>query len=253
MTSYGYIDALKQTLSSIDINLRLNDDLLLTYVNQARTDTQRLTMRLYPERYGDLFITTITPNTAIELNIGYNRISNSTVFSIPLPTDFIDIYECIFYWNLERQRYVQGRKVIKQELFTVLSHNWLNAQIESPIYCVENKTLYITGFDRQKTSVADTGTLLYLLETPYINLNIYYLKALDDLEKYVAGAPDIDTTIPETFQNIVVDIATIYALETMETPRESLEIMLKSKLKDIGINYDTTQLKKSILLPTKEL
>ena len=247
-TSYKYIDSLKELLSSLDVNLTLNDDLLLNYINQARSDTQRLTMRLYPERYGDIYFTNITPLTPIESNIGYNRNFNATVYQITLPTDFIDIYECIFKWNLDKAFKVQGRKIIKQELYSILSHKWLGGQMESPVYCEEvisgTKYLYVSGFDRQAPK-----TLLNDLTTPYIGVEIYYLKALDDLEKYVAGAADIDWIIPETFQNMVTDIAAIYALNTNPI-KESLETMIQSKMKDIGITYETGKLKAEELLPT---
>jgi hypothetical protein len=252
MTSYNYIDSLKELLSSIDVNQTLNDELLLTYINQARADVERLTMRLYPERYGDIWNTYITPLTTTKSNIGNNRKSNSTVFIIPLTTDFIDIYECIFYWNIGSISYqAQGRKVIKQEFYSILSNSFLNGQVQSPIYCEEVlngvKNLYVTGFDIQN------GTLLDRMPegNETINVEIYYLKAINDMDLYVTGAADVEYYIPDMFLNMVTDIAAIYALNTNPI-KESLEVMIQSKMKDIGIDYETSKLKAQELLPTQQ-
>jgi hypothetical protein len=205
-------------------------------------------MRIYPERYGDIYKTYINTNTPFATE--FNRISNSTVFNVALPVDFIDIYECIFSWTLGKNYVKQGRKVIKQELYSIQSNSLMRGYVESPVYCEEvlvgSKNLYVTGFDIQN------GTLLDKLTTPYIEVDVYYLKALDNLQKYVTGVTDVDTTIPETFQNIVTDIACLYALETTNQVKESIEVMIQSKMKDLGINYDIEKLKAEQLLPTKQ-
>lgn len=260
MTGKDYIDEVKLRLFRSAVVLNLGDSQILSYVNRARKDVQKLTMTLMPERYSRIIRIGID-STKIKYeysqdNTYANR--NVTVFELELPEEFIDMTTVILDWQetaTQIKYRSESRRVDKRELFSVGKHSWNVPTHMRPIYTVERDLyrqglepsnewkLYISGLD-----IAGGQTLLDI--SNYVFAEVWYVAALRDLED-----EDIERVIPASVEELVVYYTMLYCLRHIQElyAYSTIKAEVKAIEDNLSVSYEQKKAKETILLPSKEV
>lgn len=250
-----YITEVKLSLLRLNVLRDLSDPEILTYVNTARHEVQRLSHRLYPEWYGRRL--RYSAPDSFDVNSESQSIYgglNVQVDVYTLPEDFIDAYHvevrytAIFNADNESVE-AEARYMTKQEMYNVQSHAWNTPSMNRPAY-----TIVTNSTTRRKelhlalpNSVWTTGT---------VRVTVWYTAVLEYLDDNVAlvGGDDREDTIPIWLDEMVVSYATGYALLQMkEMDLYKANMAELQSLKNLYIsNYDIEKTKETVLLPSKE-
>lgn len=256
MIAQDYIDEVKLRMKRHKIAQEMSDAEILTYVNRARNQVQKLTMGLFPERYSRVWDIGIGAQDVEPL---YNQTNTYAALTSPspyvriarltLPADFIEMEVCKIRYNLlARVEVSEARPVTMTELYKACMHSFNYPNFTSPLYTVERVgnqyILYLAP--------ALNSTELDLFQ---MSAEIWYVAAVMDLQNLAgAGVEDTDWQIPIEFQSLVMDFAELFIL-TRIIP-ESLPSMVTMEIKRLSellkINYSIETDLQYSLLPSKE-
>lgn len=265
MTAQQYVDEVKLRLSRTDIVLELNDPLILSYVNKARREVQRATLDIIPERYGEVYnvnLLQVLYDQGEVINTYSGR--DIRVITLALPDDIIDVYTALLYYKMDASSAwapdvtykAEARRMTKTEMYNVLMHSWNTPSIYRPVYAVERSVvngvygywMFISGFD------VEAGVTLWDIANS-IRSEIWYIKALDDLETYnAAGGVDNEPVIPADIEEVVVYYAMLYCLQNIKEidSVQSVAADLEQLISVISQNYTLTEQRQLQMLPSKE-
>lgn len=260
MTTKEYIDEIKLRLNRTEVQLQMDDPQILTYINMARRQIQRLTMGLFPERYGQKV--TINLITGSTLEVDWAMASNyinmpANVWSASLPTDFITPVLVILHWvnTVSGVTYrSEARQMTKTEMFNIQQSAWDSPNIWDPVYTIDRDMILSQGGDVYKIYISGLELGNTTLQTLFdisttVNLEVWYVGAIMNLDWL-----DTELTIPPDFEELVIYYAMTYCLLNMndnqaivlvEAERDNLEKMLQQ-------NYELDKLKKVVFIPSKE-
>jgi len=234
----------------------MSDAEILTYVNRARNEVQKLTMGLYPERFSRVW----------EIGIGvqdieplYDQTDTYAAVILPspyvqvavlsLPVDFIEMETVKIRYNLiERTEISEARRLTLYEFNQTNMHTFNYPTFASPIYTVERRgndyMLYL--------SPSLSGTEL---EISQMVAEIWYIAAVMDMQNMAgSGIEDTDTQIPVEFQTLVLSFAELYILTRINPQYVPLVVRgeIERLTKMLKVHYQIETDLKYSLLPSKE-
>lgn len=267
-TMMQYIDEVKLRLNRLGVMQTLHDSEILTYINEARRAVQKITLPLFPERYGKVAVFPLVRITdtasSIAAPVTYSR-STVTVLSIPMPRDMIDAHVAILTWQNTASHPVnpsvmyrrEARRVDKRELFSVTMHSWNVPTCFSPIYSLEivqNVNTYMLRL----AGIETTAGLDLLSDTNIASpaIEVWYTAAIDALEDYPLTSPAVPDTdiLPPDTEELVVLYAMLYCLQNVRNMQQmtSVESDIEIVKSMIVSNYETEYVRETALLPSKQ-
>lgn len=264
LTANDYIDEVKLNLARIDVANHLSNQLILTFVNQARRYVQNMVMDLVPERYSRKTIISLNyGNIEPDLPTNVNSYQNNTTrfVSVILPDDFIDminvhIHARPLYWAslppmVKLYNTYEARRLREEEMWNVQLHSWNTPSLERPAYVVTKDLTTNNNILRVAGLYGNTMMNNYDLSfDPFCT--IWFKRAIEDLENFPSD--DNDMTTPPDCINIVIQRALIDCLNVINSGVQigSLTNDLQVMEQSIVMNYQTNKNKEEILLPSKE-
>lgn len=260
MTAREYVDELMLRLTRIEVTVAGSRADLLTYINRARREVQRITKALYPERYGSITTLTLT-NTMYQRGTIDNAYQGKRldVIEAALPDDFIDPWVVILMWvNSDGVTYRrEARQYTKTEMSNINKIAWNVPSIWQPVYHVEfrrnagamEKVIYLASLN--------IGTTMTLFDiSGGVQLEVWYIAALSDLEEYdIAGNTDTDTVIRGDLEELVIYYAMLYYLQQSReiTKAQSVKAEIDAMQALLVQSYEGMKAQEEILLPSKEV
>jgi hypothetical protein len=269
MTAKDYIDEVKLRLPRYNVGTKLSDAKILTYINQARREVQRMTIGLYPERYSKvlfLYIEKELYDPTLQLSSTYHG-RPIKVYRVALPDFFLDSSVAILtYMNSNGNTIrVQARRMTKKEMFSVQMTSWNYPSISSPAYSIEykmldmanpsgtGKWLYIAGLETSETeTIFDKGYTR-------VGIEVWCTTVLDDLELGIMAinqsiASDSEYVIPVDMEELVINHAIMYCMqnETPQLDRDSIKAYIDSQYMILESNTKIIEEKTISLLPSQE-
>ena len=279
MTGKEYIDEVKLRLARHQVSEDFGDPLILTYVNDARREVQKMTMALYPDSYGKIARIKLTDNTGTptkdnlsdqtETYIEADKPSN--VYVATLPDDFIEAYVAILEWIPDTGQTDEGvtfrremRWANKREIFNTQLNSWNGATIWNPVYSVDRQMnilagvrtdatlpyiIYIHGLDIDATTTLFTIAATDIGGYKEVTAEVWYIAALPAIEM-----ADDDTIIPPNFEEYVIYWSMLYCLQNINDmmAKDSVEAELSLLKKNLQELYEMKKTKKDLLIPSKE-
>lgn len=238
MTGQDYTDELVLRLSRVDVSIDMNTPTLLTYINRARQRVQKITMPLYPERYGK--ISRVATSGGID--------SNGFLIT-QLPVDFIDAYVVICEWQSDNVTYrAEARYTDAREIANVAIHSWNLPSEWTPSYTISRLIDTTPYAYRCQMSLGPNGQA-FLDRVSDVIIEVAYTSALEDLE-----LSDVERTIPVNVEELVIYYAMLLSLQRSqeEVAIQSVQAELDLLMKLFRTTYDVEKAKEIVLLPSKE-
>lgn len=280
-TAKEYIDDVKLRCSRLSVNLELDDPTILTFINASRKRVQQSTIGLFPERYGkiirlDLANAVISTNS-YALNPTFAYVID--VYSLALPTDFIDAHVAILRYKLngtfQSTAYTnvtfnnECRRFDKRELYKVLTQTHNRPTILSPIYSIERNIVGVsagvetnsgTGYNLLIAGLTTAAGSL-MSESAYVSgeVEVWYTALVSELEEFPSATPgvvaDTETTIPAEFEELVIMNSMVMCMQKVRAA-DTITMEVMSELADyeqeIMSQYTVTKQKAGSLLPSRE-
>lgn len=259
MRLVDYIDEIKTRMPDSMVK-DIDTAYMTTVINNARREVQKMINAVYPDMFGNIFITNINASTPIyqRLMAGSSR-ANKTIFSVELPADFIEEYLVYIQYEYNGSTVINlARGINPEELYSIYDNAYNTPTYKNPVYILEsthNKTTNVSGYNML---IAGLDTFNGLLYTAVNNLQlwVYYTKALDNLEIYTTTAPDSDTEniIPEIFEELVIlhSMMAMLRQAKMDTMLASVNMEMQMIYDTLKDNYNVSLGLSDILIPTKE-
>jgi hypothetical protein len=261
MTGRQYIDEIKIRAPRHGVMVETNDQWLLTTVNMARRNAQRFSMKLSPEKYGqivDLPLSDVVVDTLSQTPEPYMNTKAVTVYTAILPQDFIEATVAMLRYTMAVGQTdagvtyrVEMRRVNKKELYSAQMHAWNGPTRWAPVYAIDRQldrtvgmsyVLYVAGMN-----IDATDTLFDI--TNGVTAELWYVKAIDYLE---FGDFDFDV-IPE-LEEMVINYSLLLIFESIKAPEalESIRADIANTEATLRNNYEIQKQKEVVLLPSKE-
>ena len=245
----------KLSLARLKVKIDISDPELMTFINLARHEVQRLTHDIRPEWYGKV----------LEVNVSETFDDSSTVLATysnleikaateSLPSDLIDVYAVVCTYadildDLNNPIIAEARYANKEEFYSTQMHAWTVPSIERPLYTIETNR----GTGTKEISLALPTTVW---DNTTVDLKIYYTAVVPYLEELNTGTgtQDEENTIPIWCDEMIVKHATYYALK--QTEDETLAKILKADI-DLAkalylTNNEIKLLNWNVMIPSKE-
>lgn len=256
MQTQDYIDEVRLRLKRHEVSQEMSDAEILTYVNRARNEVQKMTLGLYPERYSRVWTIGVG---AQDIEPNYNQTDTYAAIANPsryvqvavlsLPGDFIEAEVIKMRYTFgARLEITEAREVTLKEFHQANMHSYNYPNITSPIYTVERRGnqyfLYISP------SFSGTDLDIYNMD-----VEIWYTAAVMDLENQAGlGIEDTDTQIPIEFQTVVLKLTEVYILGRINPAVLPGIIVgeLDRMKKMLQIHYQIDTDLQYMLLPSKE-
>lgn len=236
-TAQQLIDEVKLRLARLNVSLELDDQTILTFINDARRQVQADTLGLREWAYTKwvlLPIPTATPNQALQPIP--NPILGFTLnwYTVPLPADFIrEVIVLLRYtWNNVLYR-SEARYAAGLELTNVSIHSWNMPTPVRPVYTIERAplltgvipVLHIAGLESAATNppgqVVDPNATLELIYVAHVPL-------IEDVPGGAIGTPpDLDVNMPPDYFELVIWYAVYYSLVRMMARHDVIAVALK--------------------------
>jgi len=279
-----YIDDIKLRCSRLSVNLELDDPTILTIINAARKKTQQATLALFPERYGKIVLLDVADLVLDTRSSGFNPTHNYQidVYSIPLPTDFIDAHVVKLRFQLDGEFPVdsgvthtnttynmEARRYDKRELYKVLMQSHNRPTIYSPIYSIERNPVSVSNGTATNTGTGynlliaglDTASGYLFSEPEYVadtgRIEVWYTALVSELEEFpTLGAPaDQEVTIPAEFEEMVMLNAMVACMQKVRAAEQitgEVLMELQEYEQEVMSAYTVTKQKAGTLLPSRE-
>lgn len=247
MDMQKYVDDVRLRLPRYDVSQELDQGTIAMLVNRARIDVQLATLQTFPERYARETVVSGTPAAVTEYATTVPKPSGNVtnaVYSISLPADFIE--EVSVFVKDDGTDFWETRKINKSELFQTMKNIWNCPTLNTPIHCTERApgsaavTLYVSKGD----TVVAAG-----------DIKLWYLARLPDLELFNgSGSADTEVRIGHDLTDLVVTIATLKAVETLQFTRAKQPIMndIEIAVSLLEAQYSRGIDRKKLNLPSRE-
>lgn len=280
-TAKEYIDDVKLRCSRLSVNLELDDPTILTFINASRKRVQQSTIALYPERYGKIVRldlgNAVASTNSYAFNPTYGYVID--VYSIPLPTDFIDAHVVILRFVLDgifQDTTYDGitfnnecRRFDKRELYKVLTQTHNRPTIISPAYSIERNIVNVsagvetnsgTGYNLLIAGLTTSAGSL-MSESAFVSgeVEVWYTALISELEEFPSATPgvvsDREVTIPAEFEELVMMHSMVMCMQKVRAA-DTITMEVMSELADyeqeIMGQYTVTKQKAGSLLPSRE-
>lgn len=245
-TMATYASEVMHRLHRYDVAKSVDVGMLENIINQARFDVQMATLQLIPERYARLHIPTAAPAVSWvdsarmfehDTSTGGARTIVNQVYVLPLPQDFItEVAVSVLY----DENWWPARPVAKRDLHTVLTKSFSKPTQRSPIYCIEK----LVGQAQTRLLVSIGPTAL-----PANKVEIWYLAKLPWMQlENATAAPDAEVRIGYDLEEMVVQVACLKILQTMNLPgampliRQDIEMMVAALQRQYEGEIDRSRL-----------
>jgi len=249
MTARDYIDEVMLRLIRMNVMNEMNPGVILTFLNRARRDAQRETMKLFPERYGKILIDNLAGVYASEFEIAVNYTNeNIKVIEYELPDDFLDSVVVKIGWD---SNVSEARHVSKRELYGVGMHAFNMPTIWEPVYAIDRRIdeagypykIYISGIS-------------YLFDQGFTpTLEMWYQSALHYIEDVNSlETSDNELTLPVEIEELVINYTLLYCSELVgqEFQYEVVSSQIDAILSLLQQTYQISIMRKYELIPSKE-
>lgn len=258
-----YLDEIKLRLSRFGVAMMLDDITLIGFINKARREIQRLSVGMFPERYGKIAILEFDQSLRFpDVYTDPSLKGSSQIYAAKLPEGTMDVVTASVRftfttggqnipprWKDGDVYNMQARRTTKQEVFGIVSQSFGRPNIDNPIYCIETKT----NDERQITSFNEGDTLIYVAGLYFTNtlgeikslfelvdpvlLDVWYISALNDLEDlpaydYTANC-DIEYRIPPQFDEFIIYEVLLYCAQKMQL-KDVIQSLYISKKQSLG-------------------
>jgi hypothetical protein len=255
-TAQDYIDELKLSIKRHHISQEMSDAEILTYINRARNQVQKVTMGLYPERYSRVWMLGIG---ALDIEPNYDQTNTYgalgtpsnyvQVAVVPLPADFIDMEVVKARWQIGgRLEVSEARRVTLSELHSTCMHAFNYPTMSAPLYAVDR---------------VGTGYMLYIapsltgvdLDLYDMSVELWYIAAVMDMQNFAGtGLEDTDVQIPIEFQPLVLMFAELYVMSRVapDVMPNLVVAEIKRLTEMLGVHYQIDKNVREVLLPSKE-
>lgn len=246
-----YMDEVKFRFSRLGTALALNDGVILAFINQARREVQRLTLGIYPERYGRIGVKSFDLDYRIlDTAVDWSTGEPIYVHALPLPADFIDIYSAIVRlhvelssstpelparWQTEIYNF-EARESSKREVFGIGSQSFAMPSIDNPIFYLDAKDrddmqtitrrnaapmaffsgLWVTSLSGVRRPVFEFA------EIKKVEVELWYLAAVRTLEDTVEDNEnlgcDVESVIPPQLDELIIYESMLYCAQRLNMP-----------------------------------
>ena len=250
MNTNDYITEIKCRLSFFTTK-KISDPLLMTYVNRARHQVQRVYEKLYPEAFGEIYSANLIKLKTETRSRVMNGDKPINFYELPLPEDFNDCYVVLLNWEMDYEsKKVELTRINREEINTVCKNKWQMPTTQKPDYIIDtqfsedypNGKILICGIDYDSTTTLFERTKkVNNLNTP-ITMTMYYTKAMDDInyERTVTGTIEEENVIPKNMEEDVISYAMLYCLEATEDSlaKDSIGIEIQNIESQLKMNYE---------------
>jgi hypothetical protein len=255
MTAQNYIDEVKLRIDRNSVAMDLSDPMILSYVNRAREEVQRMSLPLYPERYGKIQDITLTDteDPYFKIEGSYSGIDIGLI-QADLPNDTIDVHMVFLRYILDGVTYRnEARKMEKKEVYQSNMGAWSSGTASEPLYSVDK-----TGNTYRLILAGLKNKVSLFTEATGITAEVWYTAALPSIENSTVAdltLADIEVSIPVELEEAVVLNAILLCLENInaEVAKEVVNQEIIYMNKTINNRYQTKLAQESQLLPSKEL
>lgn len=245
MTARDYIDEVKVGLLRYEISTFFSDPEILSYINRARRDAQRLTIGRYPERYSVILNVTLTEDAGLYPGRYYAVLPDGIMDIVGVYLNYTDI-------NTTAAVSSRARQSSYRELSSILTHSWNAPSIKEPAYLM------------QRSPITDENNLYLFIGDLTLDINdyatgvsveIWATVAIGEIEDYdIAGADDTEVIVPTMFEELVILLALKTCIEKTHDQAAIGGVMVE--INDYAGLFDLTEYFKmesqTILLPSKE-
>ena len=239
-----------------------SDMQILTYINNARHEVEKIFLPMYPEHFAKVY------RIPLDVTMFYPRYDHPNTYSgIPvkilettLPAEVIDITVAILEWRKTSDQVLyrsEARQVTKYELSSVSGHTWNIPTLMTPIYALDKYVvregvndayltkLYLAGIDTTlTTSLFDVSDFVRL--ELWCTIALPYIESID--------IDDIDTAMPLEGMELTITLAILRLLADLHE-QEAVTILqaeYQRSLTQIKDNYATWTTIVPSLYPSKE-
>jgi hypothetical protein len=254
-----YIDELKLRLARLGVSLELDDQTLLTFVNDARRQVQAETLSTHEPYYTKWVHRPISTTPAEELQPVDNSVLGYQVNWYPVedvPEDLIRPVVVIVRYQVEGIVYrSEARYAAGLEHYNVSIHSWNPPSLMRPVYMWERATS-VSVYPRILIAGIQLPPDGAVVEEPQAEL-IYVARVswLEDIPGGVPGQqPDLDTEIRPDLQELVIWYAMLYCLTRLMASQDILKMVMEHiEFLKAMVKVSTEERKRvELFLPSRE-
>ena len=246
MTLQDYLDEVKLRLNRYNVVLDSNDLLLMTYINDGRRNSQRVSLPYVSQRYGTIIqiaggsFTLFNPTSIAKPN---NTIINT--YSSVMPIDCIDVDNVIFDYTDSTTSTAfrkEARRMDKEEVYNISMNNWNTPTIDRPTYTLEH--LLFSNTPNRGKSLIVAG--LQQADLAKCNVTIWYVQVIPELN----DPAELEVSLSPDLQELAI-YYTMLALVRDNKPTENYQTLSMVLNRLIGNLTGVYQMQQ--VLPVKEL